>query len=504
MPTVKFQPTPTSQRQCRWMADEAVPEEALEQIQQYSAVIVTDQQSEKDGRLFLAGEGDDKQSLSAWVFVPVMRFFSVRDAISSDDLNEAVSGGNSQIHVMADIRDEKTLRWLYKDLPNIAIDFLEAGQLQPAAWEDPSAVILLPFHHLDARWKVLLLDGADPFSPDFDPLAYPLTVRIASESVDPGCDASLFLPLGNYSPQDLLSLRMTGVTALVRKTAGLMNEKGVLYPADDIGAFLSSADLTHISNEVSFDHACTALRATSAELKFCAPDSYLDLLIHIGADIIELTGNHNLDNGEEGYLESLALYREHGMQVYGGGESEREANSPLLVEYGLNKLAFLGCNEAGPAHAWAGPQSPGAARCDLTVLTARVRELAEQGYNPIVTLQSFETDDYMPAPMQKPNDYLALSEAGAVVVSGSQAHFPQGFKFVGDRMIHYGLGNLFFDQMAPPALRRAFIDTHYFYRGRYINTRLTTTKLEEYGRPRFMNEAEREAFLTTVFQRSGW
>jgi Xaa-Pro aminopeptidase len=43
-------------------------------------------------------------------------------------------------------------------------------------------------------------------------------------------------------------------------------------------------------------------------------------------------------------------------------------------------------------------------------------------------------------------DFVNLAAAGAVFVQGSQAHQAQGFEFYGDSLIHYGLGNLFFDQ----------------------------------------------------------
>ena len=69
----------------------------------------------------------------------------------------------------------------------------------------------------------------------------------------------------------------------------------------------------------------------------------------------------------------------------------------------------------------------------------------------------------------------------------------------------YGISfNVPADQMQPPALRRAFIDLHYFYRGKYLGTRLVTTRLEESARPRLMTQAEREAFLNTVFAHSLW
>ena len=49
---------------------------------------------------------------------------------------------------------------------------------------------------------------------------------------------------------------MTGTTSLVRGTAYMMNLKGITYPGLDIQPWLSQADITHISNEVSFYGGC--------------------------------------------------------------------------------------------------------------------------------------------------------------------------------------------------------------------------------------------------------
>jgi hypothetical protein len=69
--------------------------------------------------------------------------------------------------------------------------------------------------------------------------------------------------------------------------------------------------------------------------------------------------------------------------------------------------------------------------------------------------------------------------------------------------VHYGLGNLFFDQMEPWQ-RPQFIDRHIFYDGRYIHTELVTTMLEDSARPRLMTPDERENLLMKAFEASGW
>ena len=91
-------------------------------------------------------------------------------------------------------------------------------------------------------------------------------------------------------------------------------------------------------------------------------------------------------------------------------------------------------------------------------------------------------------------------------MSGSQAHLPKTMEFHNGSFIHYGLGNLFFDQMDFPVVgtRREFIDRHVIYNGKYINTELLTALLEDYSRPRPMTETERALFLNDIFEASGW
>ena len=99
--------------------------------------------------------------------------------------------------------------------------------------------------------------------------------------------------------------------------------------------------------------------------------------------------------------------------------------------------------------------------------------------------------------------FRRMADAGALIVSGSQAHTPQAMEFYNGSFIHYGLGNLFFDQMVDFA-RPEFIDRHVFYDGRYISTELLTAILEDYAKPRPMTPEERAKLLTDIFAASEW
>ena len=152
---------------------------------------------------------------------------------------------------------------------------------------------------------------------------------------------------------------MTGVTAMARGLALEMDARGDPgWPARGLAELLSAADLTHISNEVSFMTGCQAREETPS---FCSAPEYMEVLRLVGADVVELTGNHNLDFGPDYALQSLDLYAEEGMSTFGGGRDEASARQPLVMAHNGNRLAFLGYNQFGPDYALAGPASPGAA-----------------------------------------------------------------------------------------------------------------------------------------------
>ena len=97
-----------------------------------------------------------------------------------------------------------------------------------------------------------------------------------------------------------------------------------------------------------------------------------------------------------------------------------------------------------------------------------------------------------------------MAEAGAVVVSGSQAHHPMTFELYQGALIHYGLGNFIFDQMYELGTRQEILDRHVFYDGRYLGVEVLTAMLEDYSRPRPMTDAERQDLLRRIFADSGW
>jgi len=304
--------------------------------------------------------------------------------------------------------------------------------------------------------------------------------------------------LSNLDPSKITTVMLTGVTAMVRATAVGMDERGILVPAENIASVMQQADLLHISNEVPFAEVCPP-HTLGDYLVFCTPESYMELLRYVGTDIVELTGDHFQDYGRDGMLFTLALYEKEGWPVYGGGEDIFDARKPVKLEINGNKIAFIGCNAKSPNFAQASETSSGAYHCDMEYMAEAVRELKAEGYMPIVTFQHEERYLWSPnASMVR--DFNIVAEAGAVIVSGSQSHVPHYSEFYGDSFLHYGLGNLFFDQYGiAPNTDIGFLDRHVFYEGRYLGMELIPIKFVDKVQARLMTAEEKAETLTTMF-----
>jgi hypothetical protein len=448
---------------------------------------------------------DSAEPGSVWIYALVAPFPTVTDGVASSDLLDFWHGSGAGPFAGSPLRmAESTLRAFSaiwgEPAPGAAV-IVPEDRLVDALWAGTPSWGIVPFEELEPRLKVLSIDENSPVHNNFDQGRYPLLLHFHSS------DPSFVLPATNRDPSKMTTVMLTGVTAMVRATASKMERKGLTYPADDIRATLLSSDILHINNEVPFYSLCDVPDPQQEGLVFCSRAKYMELLTHIDTDVIELTGDHFADYGEDAMLETLQIYREAGIPYYGGGADIEEARRPLSIEHNGNKIAFIGCN-AKEAYADADEVTPGAAPCDYDYMRAQIRALRAQGHVVIATFQYEEYNEPQATPIQM-EEFRWQADSGAQIVSGSQAHFAQVMEFYNGSFIHYGLGNLFFDQMGRTDggidnIRQEFVDEHVIYDGRYISTRIHTFLLMDYSRPRPMDAAERAKFLHYYFEQSGW
>ena len=436
---------------------------------------------------------------SQHVYALVAPFPTVTDGVTFAELNlawiqgtvPAAFSGHALLMDEATL-DAMTLLW-GEPAPGL-VRTVAADRLLDEAWSELGSWAIVPFEALEAKWKVLTIDGQSPIRKGFDISEYPLVV--GSES-------------SNYDPSKLTTVVMTGITALVRATAYTMELKSITYPGENVRELMREADIAHIANHVPFSTGCTFPKPDQQRLVFCSDPKYIELFTDIGTDLVELTGHHFQDYGTQATLETLEIYKANNIVYFGGGADKDDSIKPALFEDHGNKIAFIGCNRLDTGGLPTATETrPGAAPCDYPYLEGEIGKLRAEGYVVIATMHWNQSYGYEPAPQQV-KDFRFLADSGASLVLGSQAHYAQTMEFYNDIFIHYGQGNLFFDQMGdqdwmPKGIRREFIDRYVIYDGKLISIELITTMLEDYSRPRFMTDFERSGFLQEYFNYSGW
>ncbi|MBW7883273.1 MAG: CapA family protein [Caldilineaceae bacterium] len=458
--------------------------------------------------------GADGRPVYTLTFAAVSRFDTVDPSISWIEVQAAWATQSVTYTSVAVLTDTlPVLTQLLGERGSGLHAYATVEEVEAAAWQDRGTLAILPFEMLTPRLVVFTVDRQNPVenANRFDASRYPLSMDVYAHITtrEPAQLALVErllakLPPGNRDPGRLTVIAMTGVTAMCRMTAQQMDRLGPAWPAEVVGPELASADITHISNEVPFLEGCET-NPDLDNLNFCSKPEYFAALEASGVDIIGLTGNHQNDFGRQRALESLAFYKEKGLPVYGGGANRDEAFKPYFVEHNGNRLAFLGANSFGPNLAWATDNQPGAAPFDLNILSATIRSIKEKGLADVVLaeLQYQESYDTQPLVDQR-QDFNALVYAGADIVTGVQSHVPQGMEFTEGKLVLYGLGNLYFDQMWSQATREGMIVKHTIYRGRHISTQVLTTLLYDFGQPRWSTPAERASLLQRVFNASYW
>ena len=354
--------------------------------------------------------------------------------------------------------------------------------------------------------KLLTIDGKY-YLDDFNQGAIFRTMSFESplfeQEIQPKVE-KLFAAKSFPNEETVLTMAQTGVTALSRgMNQKLRSVENAEYFAEKIGSFLSSFDLTHTSNESSFTNA-----ASSSNI--CSDPKFKQTLNSIGLDIVELTGNHNQDCGNEAAIQTIDYYEDANIKTVGGGRNATEAAVPLEISEKGTKITFLAYNlsTGGATHG----NTPGANQYYEEAAANEIQTAKERGDFVLVDIQYYECNAYASELEDTTCDYANSSagdqigffrhliDLGADMVVGTSAHQPQTFELYEKGVIYYGLGNLFFDQVWWPGTTRSLILAHYFYKDRLMQTKLVPTVYDKDMQTTIMDEETRRWFLNRLIQ----
>lgn len=428
------------------------------------------------------------------VYVPVTELYSVRQNITSEELKTTP------------VTFSESIDPIIKQAIIGAFSLPEENTRTYTSLEEIDADEIAFINEKDITYTVKLLSLDNEYF--LDSLNSGGMFREAVYSGDGATQlASLNLGIA-FSESDVLKINMTGVTALTREMQKkLAVVKDPLYFSANIGKFLADADITHVSNEVSFSENCQYSYSL-----FCSPPEFIETLKASGVDLVELTGNHNNDLGSENNLETIQLYQQLGWGTVGGGINDEEARKPYIVNQDGSTVAVLAYNypDSPNGGAIAGPNRAGANVFDFSFASIEEDIIAAKEASDfvIVSVQYWECyaypDGYVEYPIcdkpigEQEATFKKLVDLGADMVVGSSAHQPQTYELYNGKPIYYGLGNLYFEQTQWPGTERSIVLSHYYKDGALLQTKLTPTVYDDALQTRVATDEEANYLLTRL------
>ena len=435
-------------------------EEMLEtEVEKYTAA-VGEMKLEKDVTISEYYEDSYTNGMLLDVFVPVADFYEPKEGISAAEFAERWEKKEGVVSVLKLDEDQKLL----KVGEDYYLDSFARG----------------------AKFKLLKVEGEDEED-----------VAKVTEAV------ATTLP-NLPKKETVLSFTQTGVTAMSRGMNAKMAQVGDgKFFSAHIAESLRQVDLTHTSNESSFSNWASAAN-------ICSDPRFIDTLVDIGLDVVELTGNHNVDCGYEDAIATFEKYQELGIKTVGGGRSATEAEVPLTISQKGTGITMLAYNQSTGGATWG--ETPGANQYYPENAQTRIAEAKARGDFVIVDVQFNECNAYASvvedptcdradsAPGDQVGMFRSLIDMGADVVVGTSAHQTQTFERYNNGEIYYGLGNLFFDQIWWSGTTRSLGLTHYFWNGKLLQTRRFGTVYDANYQTRLMNTEEIEWFINRLNQ----
>lgn len=265
------------------------------------------------------------------------------------------------------------------------------------------------------------------------------------------------------------TIALAGDTMLGRNVAAQLEHRAPSsLVAEEVAGLARSADLTVLNLECCVSDRGEPWPDPAKPFFFRAPPVAVEVLTHLGVDLVTLANNHALDFGPEALLDTLDHLTAAGIRMVGAGPDVVAARRPAILAAGEQWIRVSGLTDH-PLDFAATSRSPGVAHAQLDRELPRwvVDAIAgpgravggdDAGGSPDAVVV---TPHWGPNMVREPVHHVRraaeeLLVAGATVVAGHSAHVFHGVRWITDpspAVVLYDLGDFLDDYAVDPVLR---------------------------------------------------
>ncbi|MDD3481014.1 MAG: CapA family protein [Patescibacteria group bacterium] len=307
-----------------------------------------------------------------------------------------------------------------------------------------------------------------------------------------------------FKPEKLVKINFVGDVMLSRTVGRQISNYGYNYPWEKTKKIIADADVTFANLEVPISDIYPS---PMSGMSFIAPEENLKYIKEAGIDVVSVANNHSANFGYNVFLDNLKNLKAAGIEVCGGGKTEKEARTATVMEAGNNSFGFL-CQSAITGSLYADDDSAGVPYLGIEPWYRDSEASIGDLMDDIVRAEKV-ADTVIVSPhwgveyKHYPNDSQELVgrkaiETGAEMVVGTHPHVVQSLEYYQGKYIDYSLGNFIFDQEWSQATKEGVMLSGYFYNGQNVSSILTPLVISNYAQPAFVKNSAAASILATI------
>lgn len=239
-----------------------------------------------------------------------------------------------------------------------------------------------------------------------------------------------------------------GDTSIDSEFAGACYKWGVDYPWSEVSDIFNAADIAIVNLET-----CVSDTGESEKPEgygFRTPPEMLEGFVNAGIDIVNLANNHVRDFGYDALLNTFENLSAYGIEYFGAGYDEEDAEGLVIKEVNGVTIGFAGCNKVYLSSSCAASEDHAGINMVYSMddertqdFLAKIAEYDTQ-VDVLIVFMHCGTEEAFDITSYQEDLGRALIDNGADIVIGGHSHTLQPIEFYNGKPIFYSIGNLIF------------------------------------------------------------
>jgi len=239
-----------------------------------------------------------------------------------------------------------------------------------------------------------------------------------------------------------------GDTSIDSEFADACYNWGVDYPWKEVSDIFNAADIAIVNLETCVSD--TGKSEKPEGYGFRTPPEMLEGFVNAGIDIVNLANNHVRDFGYDALLNTFENLTNYGIEYFGAGYDEDDAEGLLVKEVNGVTIGFVGCNRVYLSSDCAASEDHAGINMVYSMddertqdFLAKVAEYDSQ-VDVLIVFMHCGTEETFDVTSYQEDLGKALIDNGADIVIGGHSHTLQPIEFYNGKPIFYSIGNLIF------------------------------------------------------------